>query len=290
MKKCLSILIVAAILAGCSACVKAAPKAPPSCIVSITDGTSVETNWYDGDAPVDSDTLPVIKVGDSDTISFSVSWEADSLTVVEDYYNYRSEDAGIIVHHKEHTLDKNENGLFTLDIHRRNDIRDEQAVYAIVSKNGILAFKVSLPLARVEGTFEIDKLKYMPVFINVTAEYFLEMNAGTLIKIGEDSFSADTSAALASPVESVHYSNINFTKEALGDTIDVFGKELHMIDLSPYTKKDVYKVMINYEDTGYRIYYLDDEVWFGHFSWYGTNKDAWWADYIFSLKPYTSPE
>lgn len=133
-------------------------------------------------------------------------------------------------------------------------------------------------------TYEIDSVKYMPVFSSSTPDYFLKNNTGTLFMVGGTTFSTDISKAAGPSVREAAYDNVSYAEEELGGAIDVFGDELRLLDLSAFSKTAGYKVMAGGEDTGYRIYYLDDEVWIGHFSWFGEKKDAWWADYVFSVK------
>jgi hypothetical protein len=114
------------------------------------------------------------------------------------------------------------------------------------------------------GTYTIDRVEHLPLFSSATPDYFLDKNIGTLFTVGKDSFSTDSSAASAPSAKKVIFDNVTYVQEYLEDTPG-------------------YKVMSNSEDTGFRLYYMDEEIWIGHFSWYGEKKDAWWADYIFGV-------
>jgi hypothetical protein len=133
-------------------------------------------------------------------------------------------------------------------------------------------------------TYEIDDVKYLPVFSSSTPDYFLKNNNGALFMVGDTTFSTDISKASGPAVMDVAYTDVSYVEEELDGAIDVFGDELRLLDLSAFRETAGYKVMAAGQDTGYRVYYLDDEVWIGHFSWFGEKKDAWWADYVFSVK------
>lgn len=111
------------------------------------------------------------------------------------------------------------------------------------------------------GTYAVDRVEHIPAFSSATSDYFLEQNLGTFFTVNKASFSTDTSGASAPSAKNVKFDSVTYVRE------DATG----------------YKVMSDAEDTGFRIYYMDEEIWIGHFSWYGEKKDAWWADYIFGV-------
>jgi len=133
------------------------------------------------------------------------------------------------------------------------------------------------------GIYQVKNVKYLPAFSSSSLEYFLEKNLGVLFTINEKSFSVDTANATAPSVHKADFENVIYVKENLHNTILTMGEGISNIDLSSYNEKICYKVMSNSEDTGFRIYCLDNEIWIAHFSWYGRKKNAWWADYIFSV-------
>jgi hypothetical protein len=131
--------------------------------------------------------------------------------------------------------------------------------------------------------YQIEKVKYLPAFSSSTPEYFLEKNLGVLFTVNDKNFSADTANATAPSVHKADYENVLYIEENLHNAILTMGDSISRIDLSSYDEKTCFKVMSNSKDTGFRIYYLDNEIWIAHFSWYGSKKNAWWADYIFSV-------
>ncbi|HEX3029080.1 MAG TPA: hypothetical protein VHT34_07225 [Clostridia bacterium] len=133
------------------------------------------------------------------------------------------------------------------------------------------------------GTYKIEKVKHLAVYSSSTPDYFLEKNSGVLFVIGDGYFSTDTSNAATPSVYKVDYENVKYVEESLNNSIFTRGKDTGEIDLSSYNKKVCYKVINNSEDTGYRIYCLDDEVWIAYFSWFGEKKSSWDANYIFSV-------
>ncbi len=133
------------------------------------------------------------------------------------------------------------------------------------------------------GTYKIEKVKHLPLYSSSTPDYFLEKNSGVLFIINDGSFSTDTAYAAAPSVHKVNYENVKYVEEDLNNAIFTMGKDMGKIDLSSYNKKVCYKVTANSEDTGYRIYCLDDKVWIAYFSWFGEKKNSWDANYIFSV-------
>lgn len=133
------------------------------------------------------------------------------------------------------------------------------------------------------GNYQIEKVKYLAPFSSSTREYFLKKNVGVLFIVNEKGFSVDTANATSSSVHKADYENVIYIEENLHNVILTMGEGVGNIDLSSYNEKLCYKVMSNSEDTGFRIYCLDNEIWIAHFSWYGGKKNAWWADYIFSV-------
>jgi len=145
--------VISVFLLCCTACVKTtteeklpSPETVPICVVSTASGLSSEARWYkDNSFKFNYDELPVITINNSDTLYFSVNWDTDVLTVSEDYYESPSEHTGIC-YKETYELQKNDEGLFALEIKRRNNIREEQAIYYIVNDAGKFVIKVLLPV------------------------------------------------------------------------------------------------------------------------------------------------
>ena len=79
------------------------------------------------------------------------------------------------------------------------------------------------------------------------------------------------------------YQNPQYIREEPKTHLSVMGDLFisEKTDLSNYESVLIYQVLDQEGcDTGYRIYYLDKELWIGHFDWYGEKKDAWWCEYI----------
>jgi hypothetical protein len=136
------------------------------------------------------------------------------------------------------------------------------------------------------GTYKIEKVKHLSIFSSSGPDYFLEQNSGVLFTVKEGSFSTDTTKSKAPSVHKVNYENVKYVEEKLNDVILTMGKDagdIGKIDLSSYNEKLCYKVMSNSEDTGFRIYCLDNDVWIAYFSRIGEKKDTWMANYIFSV-------
>lgn len=111
-----------------------------------TSGGYAKAKWYsDGRFDFKYDTLPSVSVYDSDTLLFEVGWDCDTLVVGEDYYEYPDETTGICKK-ETYRLHKNSDGKFPLDVSRRNNIRDEMAVYYILYGDGKYVIKVLFPV------------------------------------------------------------------------------------------------------------------------------------------------
>jgi|GEM_PF-3748891 len=144
---------ISALITCCSACGNATPEAMPTssettpvCSVTTASGAVAEAGWYEGSSfDFNYDVLPVLTISGSDTLLFSVNWNTDILTVGEDYYAYPSEQTGVC-YKETYELQRNTDGLFIMEIQRRNNIRDEQAIYYIVNDEEKFVIKVLLPV------------------------------------------------------------------------------------------------------------------------------------------------
>lgn len=134
------------------------------------------------------------------------------------------------------------------------------------------------------GTYQVEEVKFMPLFSSSSPDYFLANNKGVLYLIGEGSFCVDISSKSTEGNNKTEYEGVTYVEEELDHAIITMGGDIGNVDISSFNKKVCYKVMNDDEDTGFRVYCLDKEVWIAHFSWYGTKRNAWWADYIFGVK------
>lgn len=105
----------------------------------------MEPGYYPEGSDFDHGNLVYGKINDSGKLISEVSWDTDPLVVSEDYYTY-SEDAGT-VERETYELWANEEGLFELEVSRRNDVRDEEAVYFVQGEEGIFVMKILFPLS-----------------------------------------------------------------------------------------------------------------------------------------------
>ena len=103
--------------------------------------TYCEPGWYPtGQFDFNYDALASAVIYEEGSLIISVNEDSDTLIVGEDYYN----GAGRI-EKETYTLNKNENGNFILDIRRRQNIKDEFAVYYIPYDEGLYVFQIMLP-------------------------------------------------------------------------------------------------------------------------------------------------
>jgi beta-lactamase regulating signal transducer with metallopeptidase domain len=118
-----------------------------SCVVQTRDqNTYCETKWYpEGQFDFNYDDLPSGVAYDTASLIFSVDGDYDTLTVAEDYYTYPDESTGIC-YKETYTLLRNDEGNFVLDVNRRNDVRDENAVYYVSYGEGIYVFQLQFPV------------------------------------------------------------------------------------------------------------------------------------------------
>lgn len=126
-----------------------------------------------------------------------------------------------------------------------------------------------------EGTFEPAEVVHLGHWVNVTPDYFLENNKDRTFVIKSGLFRDDL----------VTY-RVLYELIDVGDNILTFGDaETISLDVSGYRDKAGWRVMTTSGgDTGYRIFRMDDDLWIGHWGWYGSNNDAWWCDYIFRVE------
>jgi beta-lactamase regulating signal transducer with metallopeptidase domain len=118
-----------------------------SCVVQTRDqNTYCEAKWYPvGQFDFNYDDLPSAVVYDTASLIFTADEDYDSLTVAEDYYTYPDESTGIC-YKETYTLLRNDEGNFVLDVTRRNDVRDENAVYYVRYGEGIYVFQLQFPV------------------------------------------------------------------------------------------------------------------------------------------------
>lgn len=107
----------------------------------------VEGTYYPDGFDYDYEKLAVGAVNDEGTLTFNVGWDTDTLVVEEDYYAYPNANEGI-VQRKVHALKKNSQGQFVLEVSRRNNVRDEEAVYFIRGEDGVYVLKIEFPLKK----------------------------------------------------------------------------------------------------------------------------------------------
>lgn len=146
------LLIFMITILSCTGCGEKAAEAIMSsseeslvCVVSTASGLSSNAAWYiDNSFDFNYDELPVLTIHDSDTLLFSVDWDTDVLTVGEDYYEHPTEQSAIC-YKKTYELEKNDDGLFELQIQRHKNICNEQAIYYIVNDEGKFIIKVLFP-------------------------------------------------------------------------------------------------------------------------------------------------
>ncbi len=129
-----------------------------SCIVG-TAGREMfcKPQWYAKERfGFDNASMPAIAAYEEGTLTFLSDRSPDTLTVNEDYFAYPNGDEAV---REEHTyeLQKNADGGYMLDVRRRNDARDEYAVYRIETGSGCYALKVLFPLQDTETLTDIDE-------------------------------------------------------------------------------------------------------------------------------------
>jgi hypothetical protein len=118
-----------------------------SCMVQTSGHeTYFDAKWYpDGQFDFNYEGLPSAVVYDTGSLIFTADNDYDTLIVGEDYYTYPSENSGICKR-ETYTLSRNSEGNFVLKVSRRNDVRDENAVYYVLYGDGIYVFQVLLPI------------------------------------------------------------------------------------------------------------------------------------------------
>ena len=109
----------------------------PTCMVTVNE-VSVAAQYYAEGFDYNYDKLMNLTPAEAGvyTLTFDVSWEPDSLTVSEGYY----ESSGDVAHIT-HTIKKNPDGRFTLEV-PTPDSDMEYAVYLIFAETGVFAIKV----------------------------------------------------------------------------------------------------------------------------------------------------
>lgn len=116
--------------------------------VIYIDGTqeNIYAEFYPDGFDFEYENLPILTVTKTPaTLKINLSDTFDNpVQIGEDYYRY-TEDAGTI-EKETYDLTKDKDNTVFIDIDRRGDVKDEQAVYFVENSQGTFVFKVSLPL------------------------------------------------------------------------------------------------------------------------------------------------
>lgn len=137
------------------------------------------------------------------------------------------------------------------------------------------------------GIYKVKDLEYLGAWSSSSPEYFLEEAKGRRYVIDQNYFVIDWSFATdgRSRIESYKEKPQYIKAELEGSIVLKEGEEPMTLDISKYKSSMSYKVLDSSgEDTNYRIFILDDNIWIGHYNWFGANNDSFWCEYIFSLE------
>jgi len=132
--------------------------------------------------------------------------------------------------------------------------------------------------------------KFLSPFSSSSADVFYKKNEEMHFVVGKDLFIGD-STRMAAPegvfAKYSYYPDPHYVREDADGRIAVLGGEAYFgdLDLSGYRQVIAYRVLNRTgDDTGYRIYDLDGEIWIGHFSRRGDAIDTRYCDYLCSLE------
>ncbi len=137
------------------------------------------------------------------------------------------------------------------------------------------------------GRYSPTGVVYLSPLSSDTPDAFFKGSEDTKITISADKFGLSTDKASVSYYsKNISFNNPRYVLTYPENYIRAFdSKGLSDIDISSYKSKRCYLVLAeDGTDTGYRIFCLDENVWVGHWGWYGTNKDAFWCEYIFNVR------
>lgn len=120
-------------------------------VISLeSTGKQINAAYYEDGFDFKYDNLPILTVArDEDTLHIMLSDDFPSnVEIGEDYYKY-TDNAGI-VEKETYELKKDPTNTISLDISRRGDIKDEQAIYYIKKDGVTFVFKVILPINKAD--------------------------------------------------------------------------------------------------------------------------------------------
>jgi len=138
-------------------------------------------------------------------------------------------------------------------------------------KNAYASADESVPA----GTFTPAGMVYYGTWYNLTSDSFLLSNKDRSFVIDAKAFS-DRGNEVGNRYQALDVGNAIQTFDT-GGAFD--------IDVSHFHDKAGWSVFTaDGQDTGYRIFRLDGQVWIGHWGWYGEKKDGWWCEYIFRVE------
>lgn len=133
---------IAALLAALDGPVSPDAQDEPGLLVSNGAGDTVAANWYpDGDFDFNYDALPVLTLPGGGALTLeTLGWEAETLTVGEDYYSGVADHATEVLRNS-YLL----SGDRVLPVNHLHPQREEQAVYYVAHGEGKFVFRVILP-------------------------------------------------------------------------------------------------------------------------------------------------
>lgn len=116
--------------------------------------SAIEPNYYPNGFDFKYENVVCGEVNGSGELEFTISWETNVLTVGEDYYEHSGN--SVHISKKTYELKKNEDGIFVLNVSRRNNIETEEAFYFISGEEGTYVMKIAFPIeeATIAATFE----------------------------------------------------------------------------------------------------------------------------------------
>lgn len=155
----------------------------------------ITARYFSNDSQRKKDNLPQGTIYNNERLTFTTSWETETLWISEEYYE-NSGTSATFIDMNTYELKRNEQGTFTLDVTHRDGKADETVIYYIDAPDGVFIMKVnfmSIPAA-VNNYFDEnsspdlhentvvavqrDISEFVDNFEIVNADYYVYMNKG----------------------------------------------------------------------------------------------------------------
>ena len=130
------------------------------------------------------------------------------------------------------------------------------------------------------ANYETDSLIYLSILSSSTKDYFEESAKDLSFEMTEDTFKLIAPEDSNLTITGMEYEDVTYEEFDSEGKIDTGAP--NSIDISNYDSVTSYEILSNGDETGFRLYELDDKKWISHYNI--INEDTEFLDYVFQIK------